>query len=943
MFFELAGIAATLRDASLARTPATRHVVGVAQILAGAPRVALANLSGAATATDDARVWNDYAAALYETARRQDAPDLLADALAAADRSLALDATLAEARFNRALFLERLGLNDDARAGWESYLAADDASPWAAEASEHLSRLLPPPPFLQALDRASDDAAIQALVRRWPQQARTTGEKEVLGRWATEVMKRDNEAAGRHLHVAQVLGDELARFNGDRMLQRAVASIDGADWSGRNFLAAAQAAYDRGLTLFENNRPADAAPELIRAGADFLRGGSPMALPARFFAANTSFEQGRHEEARRLLEQLLVEASGDDGGFRAQLLRQIGACHATQARWGDALQVLRKSATIFDRLGETQNAAGVRRIIAVIHDRTGDPGDAWRYRMAALRGVGQQSNLALEKAVSSIAWAAVLGHKWRTAASFLTLEIDIARRIHDDVQLADALLARAAVRNQLRDAAGARADLADAAMATERSADASYREYGRASQLVVRAMLATSPPETVALLTEAIAFQSAKGDRMNLPGLYLQRGRALRQSGDVRGAAADFERGMSQVEADRASLPDGEARWGAFFGTEELFEDAIDLALEEHDAARALSISERSRARGLLESLRRLPLFDPARLPAGTVVVEYVALPSRLVTLTSDRSGVTAVTSACTRDQLVSEVDAAATAFQSDKLAVARQAAAALFRRLVDPVADRLTGASTVVFVPDPTTATVPFAALVDARGSYFIERQPVVVAPSVAAFVAAVERRAAARPPTSVAIVGNPEPGGGGGRLTFVSAEAEQISRHYPHVMAIDHDASQFNALAAAAPKADVLHFAGHAVGDDSGFAPASLVLREGGQERHVGPGEIAQLRLKPTAIVVLAGCNTARGERRASEGVISVTHGFLIAGASSVVATLWPIEDQGASELFPRLHRLLARGIPAAEALRTIQLDSIRRGNVALSLWAGLQDIGS
>jgi len=113
--------------------------------------------------------------------------------------------------------------------------------------------------------------------------------------------------------------------------------------------------------------------------------------------------------------------------------------------------------------------------------------------------------------------------------------------------------------------------------------------------------------------------------------------------------------------------------------------------------------------------------------------------------------------------------------------------------------------------------------------------------------------------------------------------------------------------------------------------------------QERRVGVAEIARLRLRPSSVVVLAGCSTARGERRASEGVISVAHGFLAAGAPSVIATLWPINDQAASVFFPRLHKRLAEGFSPAEALRQTQLESIRRGDVPASLWAAVQDIGS
>jgi CHAT domain-containing protein len=933
--------AASVRDAGASPSADGRHAEGVAQLLVGQPRAALSSLSAAAESTNDARAWNDLAVAFHETAIRHDAPELFADALAAADRSLSRDAALPEGRFNRALILEHLGLNDDARIAWEAYLVSEPGNAWAVEAREHDRRLAPPVPFLQALDRTTTPAALAALIREQPQEARTVGQQEILGRWGVAVARNDAAGAGRNLALARTIGDELQRRNGDRMLQRAVGAIDAGDEAMRKILAAAHADYDEGLTLFLANRPIDAEARLLRAAAGFERGGSPMKSFARLFASNAAFNQGRHDESQHNVEALLAGATDDDA-FRAQVMRQLGVCHATRASWGDAIRFLEQSAAIFDRLGETRSAASVRRVISVVYDRTGDPATAWKFRMLALRSVGERSDLALEKAVSSIAAGAVLSRKWHVAESFLSLEIEIARRIHDDVQGADALLTRAGVRHHLHDLGGVRADLADAAAATERSKDPAYRDFGRGSQLVVRAMLA-SPSEAAGLLTDAIAFQSVKGDRMNLPGLYLLRGRAFRSLGDPVAAASDFERGIAEIETHRQSLPEGEARWGAFYSAEELFEDAVDLAIERNDVAGAFAIAERARARALLEAYGSGSVFEPRRLASGTVLVEYMVLPARLVAFVVDSSRIDVVSTASNRDTLTADVDTLVRAFRSRNATAARNAAVALHERLIEPIAARLVSASHVVFVSDVAIARVPFSALIDKNGAYLVEHHAITVSPSAAVFMTAAARRSKAPAPQSVVVVGNPEPGAGAGSLAYVTTEAKQVARIYRNAASVPADGNQLDVLARLGADADVLHFAGHAVGDESGFAPASLILRDGGQERRVSVAEIARLRLKPTATVVLAGCNTARGERRASEGVISVAHGFLTAGASSVIATLWPIDDRASAQVFPRLHQLLARGVPPAEALRAVQLESIRRGDVPMSFWAALQSMGS
>ncbi|MEO8035500.1 MAG: CHAT domain-containing protein, partial [Acidobacteriota bacterium] len=598
-------------------------------------------------------------------------------------------------------------------------------------------------------------------------------------------------------------------------------------------------------------------------------------------------------------------------------------------------------------LGELANAGAVRRILAFVYDSIGDPVRAWKLRMAALRGVGRRSNLPLIKAVASIAEDAMHRGNWHGAASFLALEIGIARRLQNDVQLADALLIRAAVRNELHDRSGANGDIAEAEAAGGRSKDAAYRDYIHFREQVVRAMLTPSAAEANRLLSEAIAFQSTKGDRLYLPALFLQRARALRSSGDRTGAAADLQQGMTELETHRQSLPPGESRWGAFHGAEELFEDAIDLAIQQNDAVLAFTIAERARARSLIDSYGRSPSIDYRRLPPDTTVVEYAALPTRLVIFTVNAAGVRAVSTSCDRKGLAAEIETWSRALRADNLpaqsAASRRTALTLYRQLLDPLERELVRAKTLAIIPDATTSTVPFSALIDSRGQYLIEHHTVVIAPSAAVFAAASDQARQLAAPRSLLVIANSEPDAELGALAFVNGEAQDVARAYAHSVRIPEDSAQFHELAKRGGDADVIHFAGHAIGDPGDLEPASIVLREQDHERRVRVPELASLRLRHTSVVVLAGCNTARGERRSSEGVISVAHGFLTAGAPSVIATLWPIDDRAAATLFPRLHQRLAAGLKPAEALREVQLEAIHRGDVPASLWAALQDIGS
>lgn len=924
-------------DTTLARTrsnakPAALHATGLAELLAGHPRAALATLSTAAEKSNSSRAWSDLAATWYETAEQFGAPELLTDALAAADRALVVDPASAEARFNRAAILERLGLRDDARLAWERYLTHETNANWAAEGRTRLRSVQAAPTFLETLDRNRNPSTAIALARRDPQGARMCGTVDILARWASASRDGRADEATRHLSLARILGTTLGATNGDHLLERAVAAIDAAEVGARTTLAVAHMDYAAGRTAYRENRPVDAEALLHRAAAAFQRGGSPLAFAARQHAAIMMYEQSRDAEALREQESLVREVPPDFPSIREHARWQVGVIHASAARWGQALPPLAQSAEAFTRLGELDHASRVHRVIAIVYDRTGDTATAWKHRMIALRGIGVRSDLALEKAVATIAQAAIFARKWDVASSLLNLEIDIAHRISDDVQLADALLYRAIVCERRHDIASARRDATEAEETIARISDPAYRAYLHADALVVRARLESSPATAAALLSEAIEFLQTKGDGMEIPSLYLQRARVARKRGDVARALDDLKQGIGILETSRESLPPGEARWGAFHSDDELFEEAVDLRIEQNDPAGALAFAERARARALLDAYGGKPTFDFHDLSAEAIVVELVALPSRLVLITATLQGLQAISVEIDRRQLASDIAAFTHALRINDTTATRTASMRLYQRLIAPISDELTNETTIVFVPDATTAAIPFSALANARGEYLLEQHTVLVAPSASAFVSASKHHRRQRP-QSVLIVSNAQAGTAAPRLSFVNAESAAITRSYATTTEI-RDAAEWNDAAA-----DVIHFAGHAIGDDRGLEPASILLRD----RRMGVAEIARLKLQRTSVVVLAGCSTARGEQRSAEGVISVAHGFLIAGVPSVIATLWQIDDEAAATFFPRLHRYLASGLNAAEALRSTQIESIRRGDVPASLWASLQNIGS
>jgi CHAT domain-containing protein/tetratricopeptide (TPR) repeat protein len=111
------------------------------------------------------------------------------------------------------------------------------------------------------------------------------------------------------------------------------------------------------------------------------------------------------------------------------------------------------------------------------------------------------------------------------------------------------------------------------------------------------------------------------------------------------------------------------------------------------------------------------------------------------------------------------------------------------------------------------------------------------------------------------------------------------------------------------------------------SGLALAGANYREAvGRDEDDGiltAEEIAALDLTGAEWAVLSACDTGIGEVRAGEGVFGLRRAFRVAGARTLIMSLWPVEDESSKEWMRRLYEnRFVEGMSTADAVHQASL---------------------
>ena len=297
------------------------------------------------------------------------------------------------------------------------------------------------------------------------------------------------------------------------------------------------------------------------------------------------------------------------------------------------------------------------------------------------------------------------------------------------------------------------------------------------------------------------------------------------------------------------------------------------------------------------------------------------------------------------------------------------QAAARTLDGLVlEPLRGLLGDATRLLISPDGALNLVPFEALVDQQQQFLIERfaisylttgrdllrlevprpskqGPLVVADALFGEPAVLSRmpaqgRTSDRSVRRSIVTADSLASVYFAPLAATGYEARAIKSMFPQATLLT-GARATKAALAAVEAPSILHIATHgfflapSAAIDNPLVRSGLALSGANLRRSDGePGiltalEASNLNLWGTKLVTLSACDTGVGEIKNGEGVYGLRRAFFLAGAETLVMSLWPVSDAVTRDMMTAYYSGLKRGLGRGDALREAQLAMLARSN--------------
>ena len=245
-----------------------------------------------------------------------------------------------------------------------------------------------------------------------------------------------------------------------------------------------------------------------------------------------------------------------------------------------------------------------------------------------------------------------------------------------------------------------------------------------------------------------------------------------------------------------------------------------------------------------------------------------------------------------------------------------------LYEVVIAPISHLIKG-DELIIVPDGSSFIIPYAALVDQHSKYLSETLRIRLAPSLTSLRLLAECPEGRHSTSGALLVGNPwvetvrinrkkVP-----QLPGAEKEVKMIGQILNIVPLTGKNATKEQVLSRLNP-VSLIHIAAHGQTENGEIILSpnrASVVRPEEEDFLLTMADVLGAKLH-AKLVVLSCCHSGQGPIKA-EGVVGIARAFLGAGARSVIATLWAIDDEATLEFMRHFYGHLVAGQSASKAL--------------------------
>ena len=250
-----------------------------------------------------------------------------------------------------------------------------------------------------------------------------------------------------------------------------------------------------------------------------------------------------------------------------------------------------------------------------------------------------------------------------------------------------------------------------------------------------------------------------------------------------------------------------------------------------------------------------------------------------------------------------------------------------LFSKLLAPIIS-LTGDKNLVIVPVAILHYVPFQGLFNGD-QYVIENQQVVTTPS--ALIWKILSEKPTKKPSRAFLMGFADE-----RIPLVNEEIKELKSIFTDSKTFLNNRATFKNYTRQAEDFDILHLACHGQFRPDNPLFSSLHLADG----FVTVRDISGQNLN-AELVTLSACETGLNKIYAGDEILGLARGFLIAGAHSIVLSLWTVNDRATKSLMKDFYLEMQRRQSISESMQKAQINCINQ-DLHPYFWASFGIIG-